>query len=324
MENFDQNSIISRIKQLRISFAGARGKKLFAEALGLSPSTYNYYEQDRLPPVETLFNICKITGADLYWVLTGESTPGMLARPASAGANPIVPGITDLLIKHPDMAEPISAFIELLCEKKGLESPTAPKPPSNRKPGWIPVLGRTAAGIVHCWDETSIPESAQAVTALDSLVKEHTGKDIVGTCEVPLSIDIESVEATRDFSNSSVNLIRVRSEQYEGIVEFLECEEIYNAFPDSFALHVDGDSMSPRIKDGDIVIASPSLPASQGQIAIVRVANQIGVTCKLLRISPKGLHLVPINEQYETKIILQKDLEWALGVLCHVNLNNPK
>jgi SOS-response transcriptional repressor LexA len=78
--------------------------------------------------------------------------------------------------------------------------------------------------------------------------------------------------------------------------------------------------MSPRINDGDIVILSPSVPASQGQIGIVRLKNQIGVTCKLIRMTDKDIHLIPINEKYETKIIPQKELLWALAVLCHVSV----
>jgi SOS-response transcriptional repressor LexA len=78
--------------------------------------------------------------------------------------------------------------------------------------------------------------------------------------------------------------------------------------------------MSPRIKDGDIVILSPSVPAAQGQVAIARVANQIGVTCKLLRSTDTEVHLIPINERYETKIVPKKDLLWSLAVLCHITI----
>jgi SOS-response transcriptional repressor LexA len=77
--------------------------------------------------------------------------------------------------------------------------------------------------------------------------------------------------------------------------------------------------MSPRINDGDIVILSPSVPAAQGQIGIARLANQIGVTCKLIRSTEQAVHLIPINERYETKVVAKKDLLWALAVLCHIS-----
>jgi SOS-response transcriptional repressor LexA len=78
--------------------------------------------------------------------------------------------------------------------------------------------------------------------------------------------------------------------------------------------------MSPRINDGDIVIVSPSVPAAQGQIAIAHVANQIGVTCKLIRTTDREVHLIPVNERYETKVVNKKDLLWALAVLCHISI----
>jgi len=93
------------------------------------------------------------------------------------------------------------------------------------------------------------------------------------------------------------------------------CSNIHKLFLDSFALHVDGDSMSPRINEGDIVILSPSVPAAQDQIGITRVANQIGVTCKLIRTTQKDAHLIPINEKYETKVVANRRLTLGAGGL---------
>ena len=116
------------------------------------------------------------------------------------------------------------------------------------------------------------------------------------------------------------NLIQVGGQGQEQIVEFVQCEQIHKLFPDGFALQIDGDSMSPRINDGDIVVLSPSVPAAQGQIGIARIANQIGVTCKLIRTTESGIHLIPINEKYETKVVAKEDLLWALAVLCHISV----
>ena len=71
--------------------------------------------------------------------------------------------------------------------------------------------------------------------------------------------------------------------------------------------------MSPRINDGDIVILSPSVPAVQGQIGIARIANQIGVTCKLIRTTENEVHLIPINEKYETKVVAKKGPSLGIG-----------
>jgi phage repressor protein C with HTH and peptisase S24 domain len=149
-------------------------------------------------------------------------------------------------------------------------------------------------------------------------VQKHTGKTIIGSAEVMVSVDLQRESLIQGLKGHEVSLIKVSGQEDEEIVEFVQCQELYDLFPDSFALQIDGDSMSPRINDGDIVILSPSIPAVQGQIAIACIANQIGITCKLIRTAQERVHLIPINERYETKVIPRKDLLWAMAVLCHI------
>jgi transcriptional regulator with XRE-family HTH domain len=319
MKNFDEKAIIERVRLLRKQYTGSRGKSKFARALGISASTYNYYENNRVPPIEVLLRICEVTEADLGWLLTGSSTE---KRFAFGPKSQPLERIDNLLKNNPELTEPIMAFIELLCEKKGVEKEFRSKvlPSRPERPGWIPVLGRTAAGMVHFWDQTFLPEPKQAITELDELVRKHVGKAIIGSADGKVSIDLQARPLVDGVKRAEANLVQVSGEGPEQIVEFIQCEEIYGLFPDSFALHIDGDSMSPRINDGDIVILSPSVPAAQGQIGIARVANQIGVTCKLIRTTETDVHLIPINERYETKAVAKEDLLWALAVLCHISM----
>jgi transcriptional regulator with XRE-family HTH domain len=319
MSNFDEKAIIERVRLLRGQHAGDRGKSKFARALGISPSTYNYYENDRVPPIEVLLKICEVTGADLEWLLTGRSTEKKFTFGPNSG---LLQELDNLFTDNPELTEAVLAFVELLCQKKGVEGEFRSEvlDPKPDRPGWIPVLGRTAAGIVHFWDQASLPESKRAITELDELVKKHIGKAIVGSVDGRMSIDLQALPLVDGIKRQEANLIQVCGQGQEQIVEFVQCEEVHKLFPDSFALHVDGDSMSPRINDGDIVILSPSVPAAQGQIGIARVANQIGVTCKLIRTTQRDVHLIPINERYETKVVANKDLLWALAVLCHVSI----
>jgi len=319
MQNSDEKVIIERIRGLRTQYAGSRGKSKFARALGISASTYSYYESNRVPPPQILLKICSVTGADLEWLLTGR---GSEKRPASGPNAAILQRLDDLFTTNPELVEAVLAFIELLCEKKGLERqlpPKAPQPEAAR-PGWIPVLGRTAAGIVYFWDQELLPNSEQVITELDELVKKHLGKAIVGSADGTVSVDFQTRPLLDGVKEKQANLIQVCGRQSGEIVEFVHCDQIHKLFPDSFALRIDGDSMSPRINDGDIVILSPSVPAAQGHIAIARVARQIGVTCKLIRTTESGVHLIPINEKYETKVVAKKDLLWALAVLCHISI----
>jgi len=319
MEIFDEKAIIERVRLLRGRYAGNRGKSKFARALGISASTYSYYENNRLPPTEILLKICEVTGADLDWLLTGRSTEKKFAFGRNSE---LLQKLDDLFTNNPDLTEAVLAFIELLSQKKGIEGEfhASVLPSRPDRPGWIPVLGRTAAGIVHFWDQTFLPEPQQAITELDELVRKHIGKEILGSVDGRVSIDLQARPLVDGVKKQQANLIQVCGQGQEQIVEFIQCQEIHKLFPDSFALHLDGDSMSPRINDGDIVILSPSVPAAQGQIGVARVANQIGVTCKLIRTAQKDVHLIPINERYETKVVNKKDLLWALAVLCHVSV----
>ena len=318
MENYDEKAVIQRIRDLRKQYAGGRGRSKFAQALGISASTYSYYENNRVPPIEILLKICQVTGADLEWLISGSSTERIFPSGPNGG---LLQKLDDLLTTNPELAEPILAFIEFLCEKKGIEKEFQSEAhlAGPEHPGWIPVLGRTAAGIVHFWDQTFPPEPKQAVTELDDLVQKHIGKAIIGSVDGKVSVDLQARALVDSVKRQDVNLIQISGQEPEQIVEFVQCEEIYKLFPDSFALQVDGDSMSPRINDGDIVILSPSVPAAQGQIGIARITNQIGVTCKLIRTTEQGVHLIPINERYETKVVDKNVLLWALAVLCHIS-----
>ncbi|MHC4477242.1 MAG: S24 family peptidase [Planctomycetota bacterium] len=318
-DGFDENAIIERIKQMRAGLEKGRSKSKFARALGISPSTYSYYEKERVPPIDILLKISEVAPCDLNWLLTGR-TP--TEKPAFGPGRAVLERLGKLFAENPDLIGPLSAFVELLCEKQDLEKQLDRKPAASGRdrPGWIPVLGRTAAGLVHFWQQESLPKPEQAVTELDELVSRHLGKTVVGSVDTTVSIDLRARPLLEQMHNHAVNLIRVTGEDEEQIVEFVQCQPIHEIFPDSFALHIDGDSMSPRIDDGDIVILSPSVPAAQGHIAVAHLANQIGVTCKLIRTTETQVHLIPINERYEPKVVPKEDLVWALAVLGHITV----
>lgn len=63
-----------------------------------------------------------------------------------------------------------------------------------------------------------------------------------------------------------------------------------------FALRIKGDSMSPWIMDGDIVLVHQQENANDGDIVIARVEGE--VTCKVLKKNAYGVTLVPFNAAY--------------------------
>lgn len=320
MAEIDKKAVIQRIIKVRTDIFGDRGKSKFAEALGLSPSTYSYYEQDRLVPLPILLKIAEITGVDLYWLLTGTSQrPDALLQQYPK----LVKLLTSFLQSNPASVDIIEAFVGLLSEKMVAESDHVIQNFDQKFPksGWIPVLGRTAAGMVHLWDQTDLSDSQQMVTRLKSLIEKHTDSTVMDSHIGQMSVDFQVKHLLRSIDAQKANLVQINPTQDDQVVQFVESEEIHRLFPDCFALQIDGDSMLPRINDGDVVILSPSVPAAQGQVAVVCMNNQIGVTCKIIRTTDDGVHLIPINEKYDTKVISKKELAWALSVLCHIKLD---
>jgi len=77
---------------------------------------------------------------------------------------------------------------------------------------------------------------------------------------------------------------------------------------DMFALRIKGNSMYPEIKDGDIVVVRKQSVVENKDIAIVRI-NSEDATCKRIEFTDKGITLIPINPEYESKFFTKEEVE---------------
>ena len=68
--------------------------------------------------------------------------------------------------------------------------------------------------------------------------------------------------------------------------------------PESFALIVDGDSMSPRINSGDIVIISPNSTVTNRSIAAIALNDDDRTIKKVIFLNDNKVLLQPENEKY--------------------------
>ncbi len=305
---------------MRLEVAGPRGKSNFAKQLGLSPSTYDYYEFDRVPPAEVLIKIAKIAGVDLCWLLTGE-TEGPNGIPAD---HPVLKRAAAMLSECPNAAGPMAAFLDVLAES--LKFPTKKEAFSqSEKTGetndtnteqaggsesWIPVLGRSAAGVPAFWADKT---ESEGLTTLRSLVEKHA--------KAPAKTANASVDIP-DESPQMVQFITLKKPKDGEVAEFVSAGAVKAKYPRAFAVRIDGESMSPEIRHGDIIICSPDLAAVDGQPAVVQLEGQIGVTCKLYRRSVDEVHLVPVNEQIQPQCFPVEKVLWALRVLAKVRVNS--
>lgn len=91
---------------------------------------------------------------------------------------------------------------------------------------------------------------------------------------------------------------------------YLSCPDVSD--PDAFAARVHGDSMTPKYRQGDIVIFSPRAPVKNGDDAFVRF-NDGQTTFKrvFFEEDDKGqsvIRLQPRNEKYRPKISLAEEI----------------
>jgi len=72
--------------------------------------------------------------------------------------------------------------------------------------------------------------------------------------------------------------------------------------PNAFALIVDGDSMSPSINSGDIVIVSPNSPVTNRSIAAISLGDDERTLKRVIFIDDDNILLQPDNETYDPRI----------------------
>ena len=326
------SGICERIAQLRGELHGQRGKASFAKQLGISPSTYSYYEGGRVPPADVLVRIADLAGVDLRWLLTGDVSPA--AVPAD---HPAVQRIARLLADRPRAVAPLTAFVDLLStslawpakeggteqrpaegDEAGQEHGAPPKaqsdkelrkqPAADPQRDWIPILGRSAAGVAQFWDSE---DDSAGVTVLADLVARHARRAARQVAAASAADD-----AGRDAGVAQI--ITLSAPDAENVAEFVVAGSLKRRFSDAFAVRIDGDSMAPEIRHGDVVICSASGEPAEGRAALVQLDGQIGVTCKIFRHQGDTVHLVPVSEQYPPQAFPAESVRWARRVLARV------
>lgn len=84
--------------------------------------------------------------------------------------------------------------------------------------------------------------------------------------------------------------------------------------PNAFAVTLEGDSMEPMFRDGDLLVLMPSERIHNGCIAVVRLVTD-GILLRRLEIRGKKIRLVPLNrESYEVEEIDCEQVSWAYPV----------
>lgn len=126
----------------------------------------------------------------------------------------------------------------------------------------------------------------------------------------------DKMEPSYEAHHSTAHTIRVLGRVAAGIPidsieETIDQEEISDELYRTgtfFGLRIKGDSMSPRIQDGDTVIVRSQEDAESDQIVIALINEHDGV-CKKLRKLENGLMLISLNPSYEPMIFSKGEID---------------
>lgn len=91
-------------------------------------------------------------------------------------------------------------------------------------------------------------------------------------------------------------------------------------FPDlgeerAFALEVQGDSMMPLFRDGDVLIVSPSASVRKGDRVVVRTHTGEVLAKELRRRTARTVELVSLNPDHEDRILNVGEIAWIARVM---------
>lgn len=96
----------------------------------------------------------------------------------------------------------------------------------------------------------------------------------------------------------------------DAIEEIIDTEEITEEMAKTgsfFGLKIKGDSMEPRISEGDVVIVRQQNDAESGEIVIATV-NGDNATCKRLKKYENGIALLSNNPRYEPMFFTNNEI----------------
>lgn len=132
--------------------------------------------------------------------------------------------------------------------------------------------------IIMGWDNVDSSSTSESI---------HAGKRISVLGSVAAGIPIDAIEDVLDWEDISEDMAKTG--------EF-------------FGLRIKGDSMQPRIVEGDVVIVRQQPDADSGDVVIVQV-NGDKATCKRLAKYSSGISLISFNPAYEPMNYTNEQIE---------------
>jgi phage repressor protein C with HTH and peptisase S24 domain len=83
----------------------------------------------------------------------------------------------------------------------------------------------------------------------------------------------------------------------------------------SYALQVQGDSMLPLYRDGDVLIVDPAATVRKGDRVVVRTHGGEVMAKILVKRGQKGLELLSVNPEHGERSIPAADVDWVARIV---------
>ena len=96
-------------------------------------------------------------------------------------------------------------------------------------------------------------------------------------------------------------------EAIQDIVDYEELDKAMTGTGDYFGLRLKGDSMEPRMRDGDVVIVRKQSDAENGDI-VVAMVNGDNATVKRIKKGLSGITLIPNNPAYDPMFYTNEEI----------------
>ena len=97
-------------------------------------------------------------------------------------------------------------------------------------------------------------------------------------------------------------------EMVEDIIDYEEIPAKWGDPSDYFCLQIEGNSMQPKMDEGDVVVVKKQADADSNDIVIFTV-NGENASCKRLKKSEHGLAFIPLNTSYDPMIYSWEQVE---------------
>lgn len=97
-------------------------------------------------------------------------------------------------------------------------------------------------------------------------------------------------------------------EAVQDIITYVDVPYVWQKRGNYFALQIKGDSMYPRICDGDIVIVEKTSDVQNGDTVIAMV-NGYEATCKRYKKMGDSMMLLPNNQDYDPMFYSKQDIK---------------